>query len=139
MAYINLRCLAEQYSWFGIAMTVVSIVYLFVMDFFRDSRFKQVKYVLIPTFAACLGLFALMSFQAVFFERNFSIMWPMFFLCCTTSWWYAAGIFSERRGYANPKRFQTILLLIVTVICLVKALWLDVLIGPERDWWRYHF
>lgn len=139
MGYVNLRCLADQQSWLGIMVTVISIVYLICSGFFRDNRFAKSISVFVPAFAGCLVYIIFMSFQAVFFDRNFTIIWPIYFLCCTAGWWFAAGLFAEKRNFANPIRFQTVFVVTLSVICLMKALWLDILLGPDRPWWRYHF
>ncbi len=136
MAFVNLRCIADQYGWLGLILTAGSIGYLIWSGFFRYPKYKETQWVLVPPFAACAGFFLLMSNQAVFFSRNFSLMWSAFFLCCTASWWYAAGVLGEKRGLKNVHQFQNLSLLVVTVILILKANWIDLLIGPEREWWR---
>jgi hypothetical protein len=136
MAYINLRCLADQFGWFGIVLTATSIGYLAWNGFFKNPEWQQTQWVLISTFAACAAFFVLMSNQAVFFARNFSIMWSSWFFCCAVSWWFAAKLFAEKRGCQNCARFQNLFLLCVTSICLLKAYFIDPALGPQREWWR---
>ncbi len=136
MLFINLRCLADQYSWTAILLTVVSIVYLAWMGFFKDPRYEKILRVLIPVFVASVGFFILMTYQAVFFARNFTIMWGCWFLCCAASWWFAAKTFLERRKVENLTFYANLILFAITAICLFKALWLDVWLEPNREWWR---
>ena len=139
MAWINLRCMADQYSWTGVTATLASVVYLLLRKVFQRDENRSAALVLVPAAIGCLAFYMLMSNQAVFFARNFSIIWPALFFCSAASWWYASGEIALQRRFRHPKRIQIAVTCAFTLFCVVKANLIDALVfGPSREWWRHN-
>lgn len=137
MAWINLQCLADQTSWLGLITTGLCMGYLAYAGFLRMEEYRQIRTVLLPVLIASAAFFVMMSTQAVFFSRNFSILWPGWFLCCTASWWFASGLLVQRCGWAHPARIQTLFTMAVLLVCVLKAGLIDpAWFGDSRQWWR---
>lgn len=136
MAYINLRCLADNYAWLGLIATLLSCAYLAWSGFFLREENRIYTMTLIPVFAATIAFLYLMSRQAVFFDRNNSLIWSCFFFCCAASWWFAVGELASRLGAQRIGRIQFASLAVLTTVCLLKAHWLDIVLNPNREWWR---
>ncbi|MDP8244689.1 MAG: hypothetical protein P9L94_11450 [Candidatus Hinthialibacter antarcticus] len=135
MGYIVVRCVADQIAWTGVLLSVLAAVYLAASGYLKDDEQKTRIVVIGWTLISCLAFLALMSKQATFWTRNFSIIWPSLFFVCTSLWWLAAQRIAERRGW-NIRRTAWIALTTITVICLIKANWLDIVLNPTREWWR---
>lgn len=136
MAYIIIRCMADQYAWIGLIATLCSGIYLWRAKWFQEPQNRITILIWLPALASCLGYLLLMSNQAVFFGRNLSIIWPSWFFCSTLSWWKAAEVWATKKGYSQPARIQNGFLSALVILCLVKAHWLDVILNPHREWWR---
>ncbi len=135
MAYIVVRCVSDQIAWTGIALSIIAAIYLIATGFLKEASQTPRIIVISWTLIACLAFLALMSKQATFWIRNFSIIWPSLFFVCTSLWWLAAQRLAERRGW-NIGRTAWIALTTITVICLIKANWLNIVLNPNREWWR---
>ena len=135
MGYIVVRCVADQIAWTGVAISIIAAVYLAASGYLKDGSQKARIIVIGWTLISCLAFLALMSKQATFWTRNFSIIWPSLFFVCTSMWWLAAQRIAKRRGW-NARRTAWIALTTITVICLIKANWLDIILNPSREWWR---
>jgi hypothetical protein len=134
MLRVSLQCVADNMSWFGLFLTVFSVYYLFRAEFFQTNH--QIGRVLLPTWAGTVFYFLLMTNQALFFARNFSVMWASLFVCSTISWWFAAKVFAERNGVKSVACFQWAVVFAALAVCVVKVHWLDYTLGPEKPWWR---
>lgn len=134
MAYINLRAIADQYSWTGVVLSVASWIYLAATGFHRDERYWLHLRVLFPALLSVLAFYLLMSNQAVFFDRNFGLVWSTFFFLSAAGWWLAAGRIAERRGWLVLET-QTIALTAVVLICLLQAFVIEPALFT-REWWR---
>lgn len=135
MAWIYIRCLAEQYSWIGLISSVICMVYITYCGFWTDERYKNEATFLLPTLIGCLAFMALMTNQAVFFSRNLSLMWTGWFLVTSAAWWYAPRLFAERMGWQNPTKFQIIFFASIVTISIIKATLIDPNI-IKREWWH---
>lgn len=137
MFWVNLRCLADHYTWIGLIATVLSWGYLLAADVFPVTEERKHYRTLLPALAGCVGFFMLMSNQAVFFDRNFSIFWSAWFLLSATGWWLAARSIAELWNLPHPQRIQNIFLWIMLAICVIEANFIDAwLFSSTRDWWR---
>lgn len=137
MMWVNLQCVADQMGWTGLAVTWVCIGYLLYAGFFRRLTKKPDLWIPAAAFVSCAAFFLLMSNQAVFFARNFSIMWSSWFLCAAASWWLASRELAQRRGWKNPERVQWGFSSAMLALCVIKGTILNPwLFGPGREWWR---
>ncbi|MBI1387498.1 MAG: hypothetical protein GC154_03520 [bacterium] len=136
MGYIVIRCVADQMAWTGIGLTLLGLGYLGWTGFFKEFERRGTFVTLGLTMASCAAFLVLMSKQSTFWSRNFCIIWPALFFGCASVWWYAAEQIAKRRGVRNVERFQWIALAVITVVCLLKANWLDIVLNPNREWWR---
>lgn len=137
MAWIYIRCLTEQYSWFGLITSVLCMIYITGCGFWKDERFKNQTMLLAPTVVSCIIFLALMTSQAVFFSRNLSLMWSGWFLVTCAAWWYAPRLFAERMGISNPALIQKLFFAAVLAISIIKATLIDPNVFKEmREWWH---
>ncbi len=137
MAWVSIQSIARQMTWVGLIASIASWMYLSLAGFLRLEQFSLQRLVLIPGLLGCLAFLLLMFNQAVFFDRNFSIMWTIFFFCCASGWWIAAGLIAERLRVQNVRRFQRIVTTVLLLYCIIKANLIDpFLFGSSRGWYE---
>lgn len=135
MTWYNTLAITDQVSWPGLLVFLASLGFLGWRQARSGSRLSTQHLLLLPMLVVCIAFFIVMSRQAVFFARNFSIIWPVLFFCMAASGWLALDELKRMWAWTWLDRFKAPLGIGFAVLCVFVALVLDPLVVP-REWWR---